>query len=177
MPLNIPQRSTEWAQKPFWKQQNQVILEKPEGGGDILNCQQNSAAQPLVLSLEKKCVCGRDLALGKLHSSFSCFIVCPPLLEQSFLCFHVTLNFQGLDGVLGFFYYYTQAFKRLKKHCGLVLLNFKFKLYYFPEMWFTAKHPKPHNNLFFLSFDNFNAILCWLKLIFWSTLIVMQSIQ
>lgn len=53
MPLNIPQCSTEWAQKPFWKQQNQVILEKPEGGGDILDCQQNSAVEPLVLFLGK----------------------------------------------------------------------------------------------------------------------------
>lgn len=68
--------STEWAAKPFWKQQNRVILEKPEGGGgggggDILDCQQNSAAQPLVPFVGGiKNVCVAEIWLwGKLHSS------------------------------------------------------------------------------------------------------------
>jgi len=70
---------------------------RPEGGGDILHCQQNSVVLLLLLFLVMKKVCGRDLAVGNLHNSFSCFIMCPGPMkdsaEHTLLSFHVTQGF------------------------------------------------------------------------------------
>lgn len=51
-----------------------------------LPAEQCSTAACFLSGNKKKmcaCVCGRDLALGKLHRCFSCFIMCPLLLRDS----------------------------------------------------------------------------------------------
>lgn len=48
-----PSVQNRMSSETFWKQQNQAILEKPEGGGDVLDCRQHSAAQLSAVFLQK----------------------------------------------------------------------------------------------------------------------------